>query len=75
MSGCNCILNSPELIRVITYPLSCLPPFCVKKNGMTALMNAARNGHTLTVKILLEGGADARQVDEVRKRKWAGRWK
>jgi ankyrin repeat protein len=35
---------------------------------MTALMWAAEKGHTLAVKALLEGGADARQVDKVRKR-------
>jgi hypothetical protein len=41
---------------------------CVKWHGATALMLAARFGYTLALKALLEGGADARQVDKVRKR-------
>ena len=53
-----------------TFSFSPVPSTC-GKDGMTALMYAATNGHALAVKALLEGGADIGQVDEVRK---SGRW-
>ena len=37
----------------------------VRQHGQTALMLAAQNGHTDTVRLLLERGADVDQIDGV----------
>jgi hypothetical protein len=42
----------------------------VQYRGFTALMGAARNGHTDCVRLLVDGGADKKLKDEVRNMRW-----
>lgn len=49
-----------------TAPLPPLPPYSLVKDGLTALLMAAQNGHWEVVSTLLDGGADASIASEVR---------
>ena len=61
----NCYLPVMSDAHVRAYAHTRHTPRVVRQDGGTALMWAAQNGHTDTVRLLLEHGADVNLVDGV----------